>query len=48
MTEPMSITDLSSIRTIVCEHCGSNVPDQPKILQHPRAPLTLSQSEAAE
>ena len=27
---------------------GSNVPNQPKVLRHPRAPLTLSQSEAAK
>ena len=27
---------------------GSNVPDQPKVLRHPRAPLTLSQSETAD
>lgn len=26
---------------------GSNAPNQPKVLRHPRAPLTLSQSEAA-
>lgn len=23
MTKPMSITDLSSIRMILCEHCGN-------------------------
>lgn len=62
--KPMTINDLSSIRMIVCEHCGnkrcphaedhgflrmgSNAPDQPKVLRHPRAPLTLSQSEAAD
>lgn len=49
----MSITDLSSVRMIVCEHCGnkrcphaedhdllcmgSNAPDQPKVLRHPRS-----------
>ena len=27
---------------------GSNAPNQPKVLRHPRAPLTLSQSEAAD
>lgn len=59
-----TITGLSSIRTVVCEHCGnrrcphaedhsllcmgSNAPNQPKVLRHPRAPLTLSQSEAAD
>lgn len=61
---PMVFTDPSSIRMILCEHCGnkrcphaedhdllcmgSNVPNQPKVLRHPRAPLTLSQSEAAD
>ena len=56
MTKPRSITGLSSIRMILCEHCGNkrcphaeghDLPDQPKVLRHPRAPLTLSQSEAA-
>lgn len=47
MTKPMTITDLSSIRIIVCEHCGSNMPNQSKVLRHPRAPLTLSQSDPA-
>lgn len=62
--KPMTITDLSSIRMILCEHCGnkrcphaedhdllcmgSNVPDQPKVLRHPRAPLTVSQSDPAD
>lgn len=62
--KPMTINDLSSIRMILCEHCGnkrcphaedhdllcmgSNVPGQSKVLRHPRALLTLSQSEAAE
>jgi hypothetical protein len=27
---------------------GSNAPGQPKVLRHPRAPLTLSQSEPAD
>lgn len=27
---------------------GSNVPNQPKVLRHPRAPLTLSQSDPAD
>ncbi len=61
---PMSLEDPTSIRMILCEHCGnkrcphaedhdllcmgSNVPDQPKVLRHPRAPLTLSQSEPAD
>lgn len=27
---------------------GSNLPDQPKTLRHPRAPLTLSQSDPAD
>ena len=48
MTKPMSI---------LCEHCGNkrcphaedhDLPGQPKVLRHPRAPLTLSQSEAAK
>lgn len=64
MTKPMSIIDPSSIRMIVCEHCGnkrcphaedhdllcmgSNVPNQPKVLRHPRAPLTVSQSKPVD
>lgn len=61
---PMSFEDPTSVRMILCEHCGnkrcphaedhdllcmgSNVPDQPKVLRHPRAPITLSQSEPAD
>ena len=39
MTKPMTITDLSSIRMIVCEHAEDHdLPGQPKVLRHPRAP----------
>ena len=27
---------------------GSNAPNQPKVLRHPRVPLTVSQSDPAE
>lgn len=32
-----------------CPHAKDHdLPNQPKVLRHPRAPLTLSQSEAAD